>query len=184
MARLVLLAAAIPLIAGCSVLGGLSNPVLRFPGVMTVSSPVFSADVALPRLYTCHGAGVSPPLEWSGAPQGAKSFAIVVDDSLAPIEPYVYWIVFDINPSTIAIPQNGIPRGARVARNSMGRASYDPPCPVTGSHQYRFTVYALNVRTLAGPSGPLRSGAGLKAAWTAIAQHAIAVGRLTASARS
>ena len=44
---------------------------------------------------------LSPPLYWSGAlSQQPKSFAVVVDDGQAPITPYVYWMVFDISPST------------------------------------------------------------------------------------
>lgn len=184
LANLVLLAALFPLVTGCSLLGGLSAQGLRSPAVMTVSSPVFGVDVSLPRQYTCHGAGLSPPLQWSGAPsQATKSFAIVIDDSMAPITPYVYWIVFDISPSTTAIPQNGLPPGAREAVNSLGKAGYLPPCPIGASHVYRFTVYALNVRVLRGLAGPLPAGAGLKATWTAIAQHVIAIGRLTASAK-
>jgi Raf kinase inhibitor-like YbhB/YbcL family protein len=136
--------------------------------------------VDIPQQYTCHGAGLSPPLYWSGAPQAGasqptRSFAIVVDDSQAPITPYVYWLVFDISPATTAMPQNELPPGARQASNSRGQAGYDPPCPA-GRHQYRFTVYALNARIT------LPAGAGLREAWTAIARHVIGIGRLTAYA--
>lgn len=173
-----------PVVSGCGVIGGLSSRGLKAPGVMTVSSPVFGADVSLPRQYTCRGAGLSPPLQWSGAPaESAKSFAIVVDDSDAPITPYVYWIVFDISKSTVAIPQGALPPGARVGMNSRQRARYEPPCPVGAEHQYRFTVYALDVARLSGPHGRLPDGAGLEEVWRAIAAHVIAIGRLTASAK-
>lgn len=180
---LAMLIALVPLTAGCGVLGGLSQRGLRAPGVMTVTSPAFSADVGLPLQYTCRGAGLSPPLQWSGAPgQRVKSFAIVIDDSEAPISPYVYWIAFNISRNSIAIPQNGLPPHALQAQNSLGQARYDPPCPQGGPHRYRFTVYALNVSRLPGPNGPLGPGAGLAQTWRAIAAHVIAVGRLTASA--
>jgi Raf kinase inhibitor-like YbhB/YbcL family protein len=164
--------------SGCGLLGGLTTHRLGSPQAMTVTSPVFSADVAVPPQYTCRGAGLSPPLYWSGAPQGGasqatKSFAIVVDDSQAPITPYIYWLVFDISPATTAMPQNQLPPGARQALNSRGMASYDPPCPAGGRHLYRFTVYALNARL------NLPAGAGLRDTWSAIARHVIAVGRLT-----
>jgi phosphatidylethanolamine-binding protein (PEBP) family uncharacterized protein len=100
----------------------------------------------------------------------------VVDDSRAPITPYVYWIVFDVSPTTVAIGQNLLPTGARIAMNSAGKASYDPPCPVGTWHQYRFTVYALNAVIR------LQSGVGLRVAWSAIASHVVATGRLTARA--
>jgi Raf kinase inhibitor-like YbhB/YbcL family protein len=178
-----MLMAFLPLVSGCGLLGGLSATRLSSPASLTVTSPVFASDsrdpagVRLPTAYTCHGAGLSPPLQWSGATiQTAKSFAIVVDDSQAPITPYVYWIVVDISPTTVAVGQNQLPTGAKEAPNSAGKVSYDPPCPVGASHQYRFTVYALNSVI------KLRTGMGLRAVWSAIANHVIASGRLTARA--
>lgn len=169
------------LLSGCGLLGGLTKQRLVAPEAMTVTSPVFSADGPIPLQYTCHGGGLSPPLYWSGAPQSGaqptKSFAILVDDAEAPITPYVYWLVFDINPATGAVPQNELPPGARQALNSRGQARYDPLCPSGGPHSYRFTVYALNTRL------KLPAGVGLRAAWTAISQHVIGIGRLTAYAK-
>ena len=177
--RLALLAALMPLISGCGVLGGLSDTRFESPDSITVTSPVFGSEVKLPKIYTCRGPSpvLSPPLQWSGAISPApKSYAIVVDDSQAPITPYVYWIVFDLSPNTVAIGQNQLPTGARQAENSAGRAAYDPPCPQSESHEYRFTVYALNAVI------NLPNGAGLRATWSAIANHVVATGRLTAHA--
>ena len=56
---------------------------------MSVGSEAFSQNV-LPQRYTCRGGDVTPPLDWSGAPAGTKSIAIVVDDSSAPITPFIY----------------------------------------------------------------------------------------------
>jgi Raf kinase inhibitor-like YbhB/YbcL family protein len=176
-ARRAMLVALIPLISGCGLLGGLSTTRLGSTTSLTVTSPVFGVDVPLSELYTCHGSRLSPPLQWSGVTSSAaKSYAIVVDDAEAPITPYVYWIVFDISPSTVAIGQNQLPTGARQAQNSAGKAGYDAPCPTRTSHEYRFTVYALNSVI------DLPNGAGLRAVWSAIASHVIAAGRLTASA--
>jgi Raf kinase inhibitor-like YbhB/YbcL family protein len=177
-ALLAVMAMVVPLASGCSLLGGLRGQGLKSAQVMTVTSPVFGSDLAIPPQYTCRGAGLSPPLYWSGAPQAGatKSFAIVVDDSEAPISPYVYWIVFDINPATTVVPQNQLPPLARRALNSRGKASYDPPCPAGQRHLYRFTVYALNAMLR------LPNGAGLRETWSAIARHVIGIGRLTAVA--
>jgi len=175
-ARAAAAAAMACLVSGCGLVGGPKVLQPDAPQVMTVTSPVF--DDIIPRMFTCHGAGISPPLYWSGAPPGTSSFALVVDDSAAPISPYVYWIVFDISPGTPDVPAGLPPPGAREAENSQGRARYDPPCPRGGRHRYRFTVYALDSRLR------LPSGVGLKEAWQAIAAHAIARGRLTAGAGS
>ncbi len=176
----VAVASLLPLLGGCGLLGGLSASGLSTPASLAVMSPVFSADQDLPPQFTCHGAGLSPPLLWSGGlARKPKSYAIVVDDGEAPITPYIYWIVFDISPDTTAIAQNQLPTGAREALNSKGTARYDPPCPVGSQlHTYRFTVYALNASL-----SNLRKGAGLRQTWTTIARHVIAVGRLTVHAR-
>jgi Raf kinase inhibitor-like YbhB/YbcL family protein len=171
--RTAVVVATASLLSGCGLVGE-SKPLRDAPSVMTVTSPLLSEGV-IPGQFTCHGVGESPPVYWSGAPSGTRSFALVVDDSATPITPYVYWIVFNISPGT-DIQLGMIPPGAREAQNSAGTARYKPPCPAH-SHVYRFTVYAL------GSSLPLPNGAGLQAAWTAIANDAIARGQLTATVR-
>jgi Raf kinase inhibitor-like YbhB/YbcL family protein len=142
------------------------------PQVMTVTSSEFGQGVPIPRQFTCRGAAESPPLSWSGAPAGTKALAMVMDDAGAPITPYVYWIVFNISPETPDLQADRIPKDADVAVNSRGTARYAAPCP-PHSHQYRFTIYALNAPLA------LRTGAGLPAVWAAIASHSIGRGRLT-----
>ena len=155
-------------LAGCGQ-AGQGAPIA--PRMMTVSSQAFSQYI-LPRAYTCHGEGIHPPLDWSGAPAGTKSLAVVVDDSSAPITPYIYWLVFNIQPGTTDIQEGALPTGARQALNSAGTMTYDAPCPTGHSHAYRFTVYALN-RDVSLPNG-----APLLAVWTAIADATIGRGRI------
>jgi len=168
-------ACALPL-AGCGLLG--SGTTIFTPVVMTVSSGAFVQDT-MPQRYTCaSGRAVTPPLGWTGAPRDTKSIALVVDDSDAPITPYVYWIVFDINPATSYILQGQLPPGARQAQNSAGTPAYDPPCPGPGGHEYRFTVYALDSML------NLPNGTSLESAWMAIAAATVGRGRMTATATS
>jgi Raf kinase inhibitor-like YbhB/YbcL family protein len=165
------LAAALTLV-GCGT-PGYGAPVA--PRTMSVSSVAFSAGV-LPQRYTCHGARINPPLDWSGAPADTKSFALVVDDSSAPITPYIYWLVFDIDPGTTDIQEGMLPTGARQALNSAGTAGYDAPCP-THSHAYRFTVYALSTRLSQA------NGATLQSVLTAIASATIGRGRIVVTGK-
>ena len=102
----------------------------------------------------------------------------MVDDSDAPITPYVYWIVFDIGPGTSAILEGQLPPGAKQARGSAGYDRYAAPCPGPQGHKYRITVYALN-RVLNLPNGT-----SLLSAWQAIAAATIGRGRLPVSATS
>jgi Raf kinase inhibitor-like YbhB/YbcL family protein len=169
------LAFAAPL-AGCGLLG--SGITITAPSVMTVSSVAMPRSI-LPARYTCTAPRpLSPPLNWAGAPSGTKSIALVVDDSNAPISPYVYWVVFNIRPAASAILEGQVPPGARQAKGSAGFARYDPPCPGPHGHGYRFTVYAL--KTVLN----LPNGTSLISAWRAIAAATIGRGRLPVSAAS
>jgi len=162
--------------SGCGLLG--SGQAIAPPPVMTVSSSALVNGV-LPVQYTCGAPGgpaKTPPVNWAGQPAGTKSIALVLDDSSAPITPFVYWIVFNIRPQTSDIVEGQLPPGARQARNSGGSIGYQPPCPGTTAHTYRFTVYALNTVL------NLPSGTSLQSAWQAIAAAAIPAGRGRATA--
>jgi len=170
-------AAASQLLTGCGLLGKPVPLSADAPLTMTVTSPDFIGGI-IPDRFTCHGKGESPPIFWSGAPAGTKSLAVVVDDSDAPIVPKVYWLVFDIGSATTDLQAGLLPPQARVAKNSAGKADYDPPCPVGAAHGYRFTVYALD--TVLGNALPGQPA--LLLAWSTIAKHVIARGTITARA--
>jgi Raf kinase inhibitor-like YbhB/YbcL family protein len=168
------------LLGGCGLLGKPPRQNAAAPLTMSVTSPDFTGHI-IPLAFTCDGSGeTGPSIFWSGAPPGTKSVALVVDDAAAPISPYVNWIVYDISNSTTDLPLGTAPPHARVAQNSAGKAEYDPPCPVGSPHKYRFTVYALN--TFFNRALPADSP--LLTAWTTIAQHVIARGTFTATARA
>ena len=162
----VLAAVAVLTMTGCGTAGsGVA------PAPMSVSSEAFIQG-ALAARYTCHGGKINPPLNWSGAPPGTKSLALIVDDSSAPITPYIYWLVFDIGPGTTDIQEGSLPPGAHQAMNSQGSATYDAPCPRGHPHAYRFTVYAL--RTVLKQT----NGASLTSVVSAIAAATIGRGRI------
>jgi Raf kinase inhibitor-like YbhB/YbcL family protein len=163
-------------LAGCGLFS--SGVTMTSPSVMTVTSEAFPHNTMTDG-FICGGARtMSPPLTWAGAPAGTKSIALVVDDSNAPITPYVYWVVFDIGPGTSALLEGQLPPGARQARGTAGFDKYDPPCPGQGGHTYRFTVYALD-KVLNLPNGT-----SLQSAWQAIAAATIGRGTLPVSASS
>src|ERR1700737_2058485 len=121
----------------------------------TISSPAFAPNGAIPAKYTCEGADISPPLEWSGAPDGTRSFALIVDDPDAPdpAKPqrvYVHWVVYNIPASATKLPENaaksGLPTGAVQGTNDWGKQTYGGPCPPIGRHRYFFKLYALDAQ--------------------------------------
>lgn len=142
------------------------------PDVITVTSPAFREGGPIPPRFTCDGDGVSPPLAWHGVPADAEAVALVVDDPDAPRGTFVHWVVLDLPAGTKEVGADAVPSGAIQARNSAGRASYFGPCPPSGTHHYRFTVYALS-----RPTG-LRDGAELRKALRAVQAAATAQGRL------
>src|SRR6266536_6612294 len=164
--------------AGCGLIGGTNTGSFDVPEIITVTSLGFRDQGPIPHRYTCFGKGISPPIHWSGVPTGTKALALVVDDSDAPVTPYIYWLVFDISPETTELQEGSLPPNARQARGSDNVARYAAPCPRSGSHSYRFTLYAMNAPV------PLPNKAAMAAAWPAIAARAIARGRLTGIVRN
>ena len=120
---------------------------------MTLRSSSFAANGDIPAKYTCEGGDTSPPLAWSDAPPGTKSFALIVDDPDAP-EPkapkmtWVHWVLYDIPASASALPEGaargGLPAGTRAGVNDWKRPDYGGPCPPIGRHRYFFKLYALD----------------------------------------
>ena len=48
-------------------------------GSLKLSSPAFVDNGTLPVQFTCEGEGISPPLNWSGVPEGTQSFVVIMD---------------------------------------------------------------------------------------------------------
>ena len=120
---------------------------------LTLSSPAFSPNGDIPKEYTCDGKDLAPALEWSGAPVGTKSYALIVDDPdapdpKAPKTTWVHWVVYDIPESASGLPKAAaakhLPGGAREGMNDWKRAGYGGPCPPVGRHRYFHKLYALD----------------------------------------
>jgi len=95
-----------------------------------------------PKQYSCEGTDISPPLQWSGAPQGTKSFALIIDDPDAP-DPrapkmtWVHWVVYNIPADAHGLPEgaakSGLPPGAKQGLNDWKRAGYGGPVHLRAS---------------------------------------------------
>ena len=116
-----------------------------------LTSTAFRNGDAIPPAYTCDGTDISPPLAWSGAPPGTKSFALIVDDPdapdpKAPQRTWVHWVLYDLPPHVHELPGDVIelPRSTHEGLNDWNRAGYGGPCPPIGRHRYFFKLYALD----------------------------------------
>lgn len=116
---------------------------------LTITSSAFKQEGMIPSQYTCDGKDISPPLQWSGVPEEAKSLALIVDDPDAPGKTWVHWVVFNLPPDVHSLPEH-MPTDAKLRNGAMqgitnfGRSGYGGPCPPGGTHRYYFKLYALD----------------------------------------
>lgn len=144
---------------------------------MEVKSTAFQEGAMIPKLYTCDGKDISPPLSWSGVPAEAKSIALIMDDPDAPRGTWVHWVLFNIPADNASLPES-IPRtaslsnGAKHGNNSWRRPGYGGPCPPRGTHRYYFKVYALDTVL------PLKTGSTKGQLLKAMEGHVLAEGQI------
>lgn len=143
---------------------------------MTIDCPAFQ-DGHIPTRYTGEGENVSPPLEWSGAPEGTRGYALVCHDPDAPfIVPgqygFVHWVLYNIPASVTSIPEGG---GSEFTEGSadIGEDTYGGPMPPPdhGPHRYFFTLFALDSEL------DLPPGLSMTALLERIAPHALGINR-------
>jgi Raf kinase inhibitor-like YbhB/YbcL family protein len=117
-----------------------------------LSSSAYTDGGAIPARFTCDGADISPPLAWSGAPAGTKSYAFILEDPdapdpAAPKMTWVHWVLYDIPVDLHGLPEGGskqLPAGTREGTNDWKRTGYGGPCPPIGRHRYVHKLYALD----------------------------------------
>jgi len=118
---------------------------------LTLTSGAFAHHGAIPTKYTCDGADISPPLNWSNLPLGTKSLALIVDDPdapdpAAPKMTWVHWVLYNLPPTVISLPEGAyrLPQGTLQGINDWRRTGYGGPCPPIGRHRYFHKLYALD----------------------------------------
>ena len=148
----------------------------------TLTSTAFRDGAAIPVKHTCDGVDASPPLAWSDAPAGTRSFALIADDPDAPAGPWVHWVVYNLPAAVAELPENVAKvealdlGGARQGRNDFRRPGYGGPCPPPGpAHRYFFTLYALDAPLT------LKAGAQRKDVETAMEGHVLGSAQLMAT---
>ncbi len=116
----------------------------------TLTSTAFQEGGIIPKMHTCSGQDISPPLQWSVPPKGTRSFALIMDDPDAPTTTWVHWVIFNIPGQSSGLPegvphQNSFPNGEQQGINDFSRTGYGGPCPPPGKpHRYYWKLYALD----------------------------------------
>ena len=132
----------LPTLAACARGGG--EPA----ATLTLTSPAFEPGGPIPERHGFFRENVSPPLAWSGAPAGTKSFALTLVDPDA--RGFVHWVIYNIPGDVAGLPEGVPPReeladGSRQGVTTPGRIGYVGPYPPVGTtHRYVFTLYALD----------------------------------------
>ncbi|WP_066721167.1 YbhB/YbcL family Raf kinase inhibitor-like protein [Sphingomonas pituitosa] len=150
--------------------------------VLHLASPAFANGGRLPERFTADGEGVSPPLFWTGVPEGTECLALIVEDPDAPApQPLVHAVIWglsvdgDLKEGEIRADGSGDAEGKDVGRNSFLGEGWLPPDPPTGHgpHNYAFQLFAL------GAGCAIGENPGRSALVKAMAGHVLAAGLLT-----
>lgn len=114
------------------------------PTPFTIESTAFADGQRIPAENSCHGRDASPQLTWHGVPEHAGSLVLFVDDPDG--RDWVHWTVLDLPAQDGNLPPAISPSAnpPQQGRNDFGRTGYGGPCPPSGTHHYRFTMYALS----------------------------------------
>lgn len=152
---------ALALLAGCQASATPSSPGPSSPGAsapasaeasageraagFVLTSSAFADGEAIPVLHTCDGDQVSPPLSWSGGPDGTAAYALIMEDPDA--DDFVHWVVVNVPADTASLEEGAsgsMPEGTIEGAAGSGDLGYIGPCPPSGEHAYVFTLYALS----------------------------------------
>lgn len=114
------------------------------PGVRLRTS-AFAEDDLMPQRLSRQGGNASPPLEWSGVPQGTAELVLLCEDPDAGSEPFVHWLVTGIDPKSAGVAEGATPPGGHEWPNGFGEVGYGGPQPPKGDepHRYFFQLWAV-----------------------------------------
>jgi hypothetical protein len=143
-------------------------------GTLKIGSRAFEPLGRIPERHSGYGDNISPALQWSGAPNGTKEFALICHDPDAPLpRGFTHWVIYGMPPDTTGIAERG---GGKFIQgpNGAGKSEYFGPMPPEGHgvHHYYFWLYALD-KALG-----LKAGLDRDALLDAIESHVIEQARL------
>jgi len=114
-------------------------------GVFVLKSSAVTNGGALPVEFTGDGGSSTLPLEWTGAPAGTKSYAVIMHHIPGPGDVKWYWMIYNIPTSVHSLPKNVSGVGILGNNSVNGRTGYAPPhSKGPGPKTYILTVYALS----------------------------------------
>jgi len=133
------------------------------PAPLKITIPAFADGGAIPAKYGCSNganANLSPAIQWSGAPDGTMSIALILHDPDVAIggDDVLHWAIFNIPATATGLPE-GVPAKAMLDDGSVqinnigGSIGYFNPCPPPPTtHHYLFEFYALDTKLDPAPA--------------------------------
>ncbi len=134
-----------------------------------LTSTTFKAGQMMPRKGAntnpqnpnCVGENVSPQLSWSNAPEGTKSFALLMEDPEGRGGAGVHhWIAYGIPGSVTSFAEGEVSKASDKyigGKSTQGVGNYSGPCTPPGTpHHYTFVVIATDLDPKELPPGLTR----------------------------
>ncbi|HPA16767.1 MAG TPA: SUMF1/EgtB/PvdO family nonheme iron enzyme [Verrucomicrobiae bacterium] len=110
-----------------------------------LTSPEVTDGGTLPKEFTGDGESATLPLQWSGAPAGTKSYALIMHHIDPAGEAKWYWTLYNIPPTVRSLPKNVKGVGTLGNNSVNSRTEYAPPhSKGPGAKIYVYTLYALS----------------------------------------
>jgi phosphatidylethanolamine-binding protein (PEBP) family uncharacterized protein len=138
---------------------GKSPPLIIHPkksGAFRLTSPAFAEGDPLPDAFNGNGEGATPPLEWTGVPEGTKSFALVMDHIDRDNYLKTYWNLYNIPADVRSLPRDVQGVGTIGATWKRDQAYVPPHSAGGGKQTYTIHLYALSaIPELDASQGPV-----------------------------
>lgn len=115
---------------------------------LLITSPAYDDGAIIPDKYAGRD-GVSPELNWTGAPEGTQSYAIIFHDMDVAFgggtDDVLHWILWNIPGDATGLPEGGVPEGTVQGAGQFGQRYFGPGAPAgVRYHHYAFELYALS----------------------------------------
>jgi Raf kinase inhibitor-like YbhB/YbcL family protein len=138
---------------------------------LSIKSPAFDQNTRIPDKFAKDGSNLSPELRWSGAPEGTRSFALMIEDPDAPSGMFRHWAVYDIPADRTSLAEGQSVAEFGRGANDFGNMRYDGPQPPRqdGPHHYHFRLAALDTDQVRG----LPDDASAASVWDKIRPHVL-----------
>lgn len=127
------------------------------PSKFKLMTSAYTEGSMIPTQYSCADPNAATPaLQWSDAPTGTVSFAVILHDTdAAPGKnsmDVTHWIFWNVPGSSTSVgagvKPDTSPDGIMQGKNVRNINGYQPPCPPPGAnpHHYIFELYALDAK--------------------------------------